>query len=181
MKTLMKSMANMITGSRIILSILLLVFPVFSPGFMAVYLLAGFSDMIDGPIARRTGTVSSFGSRLDTAADICFAAAAFIRIFPEIELTCTVIMVVFTIALLKITVAVCCLFKSGKLPAVHSRMNRLTGLLLFLFPMAFRFVSMKVLSCILCAVAAAAAVQEGFLVFSGTELLHKPSGTDSDP
>ena len=45
--------ANFITGSRIIFSLAMLTFPVFSAGFYFFYMLAGFTDMIDGTIARK--------------------------------------------------------------------------------------------------------------------------------
>ena len=67
-------MANIITGIRIVLSVALLFCPALSPRFYALYIAAGFSDMIDGAVARKTGTVSEFGSRLDTFADIVFVA-----------------------------------------------------------------------------------------------------------
>ena len=44
--------ANFITGSRIIFSLAMLTFPVFSAGFYFCYMMAGFTDMIDGTIAR---------------------------------------------------------------------------------------------------------------------------------
>ena len=75
-------MANIITGIRIVLSVLLLFFPAFSPAFFVLYIAAGASDMIDGAVARKTGTVSEFGSRLDTAADIVFAAVCLIKLLP---------------------------------------------------------------------------------------------------
>ncbi len=63
-------MANIIRGIRIVLSVALLFCPALSPTFYALYIVAGFSDMIDGAVARKTGTVSEFGSKLDTVADI---------------------------------------------------------------------------------------------------------------
>ena len=42
--------------------------------FYILYLVAGFSDMIDGTVARKTGTVSESGSRPDTTADFVLAA-----------------------------------------------------------------------------------------------------------
>lgn len=45
-------MANIITGSRVLISIALLLCPVFSPVFNMLYLMAGLSDMIDGTVAR---------------------------------------------------------------------------------------------------------------------------------
>lgn len=43
-------MANIITGIRIVLSIALLFCPALSPTFYALYIAAGFSDMIDGAV-----------------------------------------------------------------------------------------------------------------------------------
>lgn len=62
-------MANFITSLRIICSIALLFCLALSPAFYALYIVAGFTDMIDGAVARKTNTVSEFGSRLDTVAD----------------------------------------------------------------------------------------------------------------
>lgn len=56
--------ANLITGSRIILSLVMLPFTVFSVGFYICYLLAGFTDMVDGTIARKLGTESEFGKNM---------------------------------------------------------------------------------------------------------------------
>ena len=52
-------LANFITGSRIIFSLAMLTFPVFSAGFYFCYMLAGFTDMIDGTIARK---IASFAA-----------------------------------------------------------------------------------------------------------------------
>ena len=51
--------ANFITDSRIIFSLAMLSFPVFSAGFYFCYVLAGFTDMIDGTIARK---IASFAA-----------------------------------------------------------------------------------------------------------------------
>ena len=75
-------MANIITSCRILCSILLLFVPAFSPMFYILYLVAGFTDMIDGTIARKTGTANEFGSRLDTLADIAFVVVCMIKLFP---------------------------------------------------------------------------------------------------
>ena len=63
-------MANSITGIRIACSIALLFCPAFSTAFFTLYIIAGVSDMLDGTVARKSGTVSEFGSRLDTLADL---------------------------------------------------------------------------------------------------------------
>ena len=45
-------------------------------GIFKFYITVGITDMADGAEARRTGTVSEFVSRLDTAAVICMVATA---------------------------------------------------------------------------------------------------------
>ena len=59
-------MANLITGTRILCSAALLICPAFSASFYVLYLMAGLTDMIDGAVARMTGTTSEFGAKLDT-------------------------------------------------------------------------------------------------------------------
>lgn len=62
-------MANVITSLRIIGSMALLLYPALSTSFYALYIATGITDMIDGTVARKTNTVSEFGSKLDTVAD----------------------------------------------------------------------------------------------------------------
>ncbi|MCL1882263.1 MAG: CDP-alcohol phosphatidyltransferase family protein [Defluviitaleaceae bacterium] len=69
----MKYVPNVLSVSRIFLSISLLFFEPFLFLFMLMYVLAGVTDMIDGPIARKMKTASEFGASLDGAADIIFA------------------------------------------------------------------------------------------------------------
>lgn len=54
------SIANIITGIRIVSSVIMLFCQVFSPAFYSFYIVAGVSDMIDGIVARKTGTASEF-------------------------------------------------------------------------------------------------------------------------
>ena len=46
-----KHIANIVTGSRIVLSLPLLFIPLTSSWFCVIYLLCGLSDMIDGTVA----------------------------------------------------------------------------------------------------------------------------------
>ena len=74
--------ANIITSCRILCSMGILCFPAFSPEFYTMYFLCGFSDMIDGTIARKTNAVSEFGSKLDTVADFVFVVVCLIKLLP---------------------------------------------------------------------------------------------------
>ena len=81
-----RHIANILTSCRILGSVILLFLPVFSSPFYITYLFCGFSDMIDGAIARKTNSVSDFGSKIDTAADLVFVAVSFIKLLPTIHI-----------------------------------------------------------------------------------------------
>ena len=71
----MKHLANILTVSRIIMAtILLLFFKEISILFIILYTIAEFTDIIDGTIARKTGSTSHAGAVLDSIADLLLAA-----------------------------------------------------------------------------------------------------------
>ena len=84
------------------ISVVLLFCPVLSPTFYTLYITAGVSDMIDGAVARRTGTASEFGSRLDTAADIIFVAVCLIKLLPVLHVPVWLYLWIAIIALIKV-------------------------------------------------------------------------------
>ena len=98
----MKHIANIITGSRIVFSIALLFFPPLSSAFYVLYAAAGLTDMIDGTVARKTNTVSSFGAKLDTIADFIFVAVCSIKLLPILDIPVWLWVWIAGIALIKI-------------------------------------------------------------------------------
>lgn len=69
-----KHIANILTASRIVLALFLLVFfKKISVFFIIIYTIAEFTDIIDGTIARKTGSCSQTGALLDSVADILLA------------------------------------------------------------------------------------------------------------
>ena len=155
-----KNLANIVTGSRILFSICLLVTPVFSLPFYIVYLLCGFTDMIDGTIARITKSATPFGAKLDSAADLIFLAVSSIRLFPAIFIPFRLWMWVLIIAILRIARLIRnAILKKQFLPE-HTVMNKLTGLLLFLLPLTLPFMEPAFSIRAVCVVASLAAFLE---------------------
>ena len=95
-------MANIITCIRIVLSVTLLLCSAFSPVFYELYIAAGLSDIIDGAVARRTGTVSELGSRLDTIADIVFTVVCLIKLLPALDVPVWLYIWTAVIAMIKL-------------------------------------------------------------------------------
>ena len=81
-----KHIANIITGSRIVLSLPLRFIPLTSAWFYVLYLLCGLSDMIDGTVARRTNSASELGAKLDTVSDFVFLSVALIKFVPHLHI-----------------------------------------------------------------------------------------------
>ena len=157
-------MANIITGIRIVLSIALLFCPALSPAFYALYIAAGFSDMIDGTVARKTGTISEFGAKLDTIADIVFVAVCLIELLPVLHVPVWLCIWIAVIAFIKVTNIAVGFFIQKEFISVHSVMNKMTGGMLFVLPLTLAFIDLKYSAVVVCVVATAAAIQEGYLV-----------------
>lgn len=73
-----KSIPNLLTGLRLAVLPVLWVFAVLGrPGIVgAGLLLAWLTDALDGFLARRLGAVTTWGSRLDSIADLCLFVSA---------------------------------------------------------------------------------------------------------
>ena len=160
-------MANIITSSRIVLSIALLFFPAFSPWFYALYLVAGITDMIDGTVARKTGKASEFGARLDSIADIIFVLVCLIKLIPVISIPTWLYVWIGIIALIKIINIVSGFIMQKRCIMLHTIMNKVTGLLLFILPLTVPFLEIKYAALPVCAVATFAAIQEGHFIRTG--------------
>ena len=160
-------MANIITASRILISITLLFFPPFSPAFYALYIAAGITDMTDGTVARITKTVSELGARLDSVADIVFVAASLVKLLPAINIPLWLFVWTGIIALIRIINIVSGFIMQKRFVMLHTVMNKVTGFLLFVLPLTLRFVEIKYAAIPVCAVATFAAVQEGHFIRTG--------------
>lgn len=160
-------MANAVTVSRIILSLMMVFTSTFSGMFYAFYLLAGFTDMIDGYIARKTGSDSEFGAKLDTAADFIFVIVSLIKILPCTDIPVWIWVWTGVIALIKVMNGVSGFVMYRALIACHTRLNKVTGLLLFLLPLSFEIFDIRYTGAIVCFIATFAAVQEGHLIRTG--------------
>ena len=159
-----KQIANLFTGSRLFCSFLLLFCPVFSVAFSALYLFCGFTDIVDGTIARKTSAASEFGAKLDTAADIAFLTAALVKILPAVSLPEWIWIWIVLIGLIKICSIAAGMVSGKKEILPHTVMNKVSGLVLFLLPMTLPYSVFHDCSIIVCVIATFAALQERYLL-----------------
>ena len=166
-----KNIANIITGSRIIFSLPLLFIPLSSAWFYVFYLFCGLTDMIDGAIARKTGTVSNFGARLDTVADFVFMFVCSIKILPLMHIPVWLWVWIIIVALIKIFNITLVFIHTKKLISIHSVLNKTTGFALFLLPLSLTFVETTYSVATICVLATIAAIQEVYFIAKGQEVL----------
>ena len=159
-----KHIANILTGCRIFGSILLLFLPAFSLAFYITYLLCGFSDMIDGAIARKTNSTSKFGGQLDTIADLIFVVVSLFKLLPVIHIPQWLWLWGGVIAVIRICNIIWGYISEKEFISLHTTMNKVTGLFLFLLPLTISFVELKWTAIIACSTATVSAIQEGFYI-----------------
>ena len=159
-----KHLANILTFCRILGSILLLFFPVFSMPFYIIYLFCGFTDMIDGKIARKTNSTSKLGSQLDTVADLIFVVVSLFKLLPAIDIPQWLWIWGGVIAVIKISNLIWGYVAERQFISLHTIMNKATGLLLFLLPLTISFVELESPAIVVCAIATFSAIQEGVYV-----------------
>ena len=159
-----KSIANSITIFRIVCSSALLFCPVFSLAFYAFYITAGLSDMVDGWVARRTHTVSELGAKLDTIADVVFVIICLVKILPVLDIPVWLYVWIGVIAIIKVINIVSGFVVRKQFVAVHSTMNKVSGLLLFVLPLTFSFINMRYSVTVAYVFTTFAAIQEGHFI-----------------
>ena len=158
----MKRIPNVISILRTVGSIGLLFFDVTGWPFWTLYVLCGFSDMVDGWLARNLQAESKTGAVLDSVADIVFVACCAIRLLPVLEIPVWLWIGAGIIVTIKIINQVSALAVFNRFCFPHTWANKLTGFLLFL-TVPTMFWSMIPIS-IVAAIATFAAVQEGHLI-----------------
>ena len=125
--------------------------------------------MIDGTVARKTGTVSEFGSKLDTVADLILVIVCLIKLLPVLHVATWLIIWIIVIALIKVINLFSGYVLRKEIVVLHTVMNRVTGILLFALPLTLSFIALNYSGAIVGAAATFAAIQEGHLIRTGAE------------
>lgn len=107
--------------------------------FNVVYVLAGVTDMLDGPLARRSGTATETGAQLDSLCDMVFLFCTGGKLLPLFPMTMGLWAVTGVTALWKVGNLVYAKRQLGQAKSLHTTLNRLTGLLLFMLPLIWEY------------------------------------------
>ncbi|SHJ41503.1 CDP-diacylglycerol--glycerol-3-phosphate 3-phosphatidyltransferase [Clostridium cavendishii DSM 21758] len=172
----MKSIANCISISRIVFAFILYWVKPLSILFFTIYILSGISDVIDGYIARKTNSVSKLGDNIDSIADFVIIVVLIIKLYPIINPTLEIIIWIVIIAIIKIASVILILIKYKTFEMLHTYANKITGFILFIFPILLAFFKLDVLIYITCIIAGISAIEELLInVFSKELRIDKKS------
>ncbi len=160
----MKHIPNILSASRIALCLPLLLVDAMAMPFWVLYMIAGTTDMLDGFLARRWGVESKFGARLDSLADFVFVLAVGYKLFPWLKLPTTLWMMIVLIAFVKILNAISSYVQKHRIEFLHTKANKLTGILLFIGLMAIGQSYFIPVAWVIACIALFAAIQEGHLI-----------------
>lgn len=127
---------NYITALRIAGTACMLFLEPLTVAFYVVYTISGISDIVDGYIARKLKITSELGAKLDSIADLLFYAVMLIKIFPILlkKIPVTLWIVVGIILGLRACTYCVVAIKFKRFASVHTYLNKLTGLVMFLVP-----------------------------------------------
>ena len=160
-----KYIPNIITAVRILGTLFLLWAKLPSLYFFVIYSICGFSDVLDGWLARKTKTTSEFGARLDSVADLLFYGVMLIKLMPVLV---KVMPSAFWIAVSCVVIGrlasyIVAAMKYKRFAALHTYLNKLTGLGVFIMPYITQFTGFVYYVMAVCGVAALATFEELFL------------------
>ena len=157
---------NILSASRIVLCLPLLLLDAMTVPFWVLYVIAGTTDMLDGFLARQWGVESKFGAILDSLADLVFVLAVGYKLFPWLKLPATLWMMIALIAVVKIVNAISTYVVKHRIEHLHTKANKLIGFLLFMGMMAIGQSYFILVAWMISCIALFAAIQEGYYILS---------------
>ncbi|MDD6236146.1 MAG: CDP-alcohol phosphatidyltransferase family protein [Clostridiales bacterium] len=164
----MKRIPDIITFLRIAAAVMLLFTTPFSIIFYLLYSWCGFSDILDGYLARKKRWSSDFGAKWDSFADIVFAIIMFIVFIPILAWTRIILYGIGIVIAFKLLSLIIGLAKFHTFAYIHTYLNKATGLILFSFPFLYPILDMGILAAVLWVTAIISATEECLILITST-------------
>lgn len=154
-----KHIANIVTLSRVAGAIVLFFCRDISTLFLSIYVFCGLTDLIDGPIARKTGSSSALGASLDTIGDVLTYLALTKILVAQRAVPYWILAWILSDGVLFGICAIISRLRFGKFYLPHSYLGKVFGGSVFALPVAMRFMPGKVWMSVICTVASIHAVE----------------------
>ncbi len=153
---------NVITAFRIVGTAVMLFIRPLTTEFLVLYALCGFSDVLDGFIARTTGRTTELGAKLDSIADLLYYAVMVLKIMPVLLdiLPLWVWCATGVVVLLRLGSYITAAVKYKCFASMHTYMNKVTGLAMFTMPYVLMLPCAVELCAVICAIAGLSSLEE---------------------
>lgn len=156
-----KYIPNIITLTRIIGSIYIILLKPLSIMFFIIYSLCVISDILDGYIARKTNTYTKFGELLDSFADTIFFIIVLVKFLLFERLENYIIYWLIAICSIKALSLIVGFIKYKSVAFLHTYANKFTGgVILICFPMLYLLGGVTKTLMFLCILASIASIEE---------------------
>ncbi|MDR0913752.1 MAG: CDP-alcohol phosphatidyltransferase family protein [Oscillospiraceae bacterium] len=165
-----KNIANIITVTRILAALLMIIEKHNSALFWVLYIYCFVSDILDGYIARKKKTASNTGAILDSVADTIFFFAVFISVLPSFVNLQWLLWGFGIVALIRAASYLVGYVKYHSFASLHTLLNKLTGFLLIVTPLMLMVVDIKIIGIIVGGIAFVSAIEELLIVIWSKEL-----------
>ena len=166
----MKYIPNILSTIRLILIVPLLILTPFELPFMVIYVIAGVTDMIDGPIARKFNITSDFGAKLDSVADVALVLVVVFRLMPLINISRGVTIWIFIAIATKFLSALIGYIRYKQLVILHTYANKFFIFSLFFFPLFYLFIDANIILTVMLVIAMVTFTEEIYINLTSAEL-----------
>lgn len=154
-----KQIANIVSLSRVAGSIVLFFCKEISNLFLIVYVLCGFTDLIDGPIARKTNSTSTLGASLDTIGDVLTYLALTKILISNKLVPYWILAWIISAGGLFGACAVLTKLKFQKFYLPHTYLGKIFGGAVFVLPVAMRLMPGAIWMAVICSIASIHAIE----------------------
>ncbi|MCL2176924.1 MAG: CDP-alcohol phosphatidyltransferase family protein [Firmicutes bacterium] len=141
MNTITRKIPNTLGIIRILLCIPLVILALtmpFSIPMMVIYITAGLTDIIDGPLARRIKNAQSeFGSTVDGVADMLLVIVSIFFVLPQMDIHFILIASVFGVLAYKIISGLIGALKHKETVLLHTYANKFIAVALWVTPIIY--------------------------------------------
>lgn len=162
----MRYIPNLLSLARIILSLFLIFLYPMKLYFLLVYIFCGITDILDGFIARKINATSELGSKLDSFADMIIIFVVLFKFIPIMNLNLFMIVWLICVTILKSLCILVVFIRFNQFGMVHTYMNKITGSLIFIYPILNYFTSSKFYIFIIFIFASITAIEEILIDFT---------------
>lgn len=164
-----KYLANIVTSSRIVGAIILFMCDDFTPLYLGVYCFCGFTDFIDGPIARKFGSSSALGAALDTIGDV-LTYLSLVKVLVVQKLIPGWLLVWLAVCIvIGFGVAFYSQHKFSKFYIPHTYLGKSLGLAVFVLPLAIQIMDERIWMAVICATITTVLIEAGYIQFKSKE------------